>query len=217
MFKVDLHTHSIASHDGGITAVQYRSILDDGILDAVAVTDHNSAEFALALQKELGDKIIVGEEIMTSHGEIIGLYLSKTIPSGLSPLDTIRKIKDQGGLVYIPHPFETIRKGVSPHTLEEITEFIDIIEVCNGRAFLQNRSSQAVVWARLNSVVSAASSDAHGYKGLGKTFSSLSEMPTKESLMQLLDKGILRTAVPSARALLYPKYNKLRKRLGKKR
>jgi predicted metal-dependent phosphoesterase TrpH len=215
MFKVDLHTHSVASPDGGITEQQYRQILDQGILDAVAVTDHNTAKFALHLRQQLGDKIIVGEEIMTSHGEIIGLYLTATVPGGLSPLDTIRRIKDQGGLVYIPHPFETIRKGVGPQTLEEIAEYIDIMEVCNGRVFLQNRSSQAVVWARLNQKVGAASSDAHGVKGVGKTFSSLAELPTKEGLVALLEHGVLRTGPPSPRALLYPKYHRLRKRLRK--
>lgn len=215
MFKVDLHTHSVASPDGGISSHQYRQILNNGMLDVVAVTDHNTAEFALELQKELGDQVIVGEEIMSSHGEIIGLYLTATIPGGLSPLDTIRRIKDQGGLVYVPHPFETVRKGIGPGALEEIAEYIDIMEVCNGRAFLQNRSSQAVVWARLNHVVGAASSDAHGVKGVGKTFSSLSEIPTKENLVTLLEHGVLRTSVPSPRALLYPKYHRLRKRLRK--
>ncbi len=215
MFKVDLHTHSDASPDGGITKHQYQQILDKGILDVIAVTDHNTAEFALELHKELGDQIIVGEEIMTSHGEIIGLYLSATVPGGLSPLDTIRRIKDQGGLVYIPHPFESIRKGMSPGALEEVADYIDIIEVCNGRAFMQNRSSQAVVWARLNQKVGAASSDAHGIKGVSKTFSSLSEVPTKETLVALLDHGVLRTGTPSARALLYPKYHRFRKKWKK--
>jgi predicted metal-dependent phosphoesterase TrpH len=215
MFKVDLHTHSIASPDGGITKHQYQQILDAGTLDAVAVTDHNSAEFALELWKELGNRVIVGEEIMSSHGEIIGLYLTETIPGGLSPLDTIRSIKDQGGLVYIPHPFETIRKGMSPQALEEIAEYIDIMEVCNGRAFMQNRSSQAVVWTRLNHKVGAASSDAHGIKGIGKTFSSLAELPVKENLVTLLEHGVLRTGTPSPFALLYPKYHRLRKRLRK--
>jgi predicted metal-dependent phosphoesterase TrpH len=215
MFKVDLHTHSSASPDGGITKQQYQQILNKGTLDAVAITDHNTAEFALQLRQELGDKIIVGEEIMTSHGEIVGLYLSATIPGGLSPLDTIRRIKDQGGLVYIPHPFETIRKGIGPQALEEIADYIDIMEVCNGRAFMQNRSSQAVVWTRLNNVVGAASSDAHGVKGVGKTFSSLPELPTKENLVALLEHGVLRTGTPSPQALLYPKYHRLRKRLRK--
>ena len=215
MFKVDLHTHSVASPDGGISAREYQEALNTNVLDAIAVTDHNTIEFALALQRELGDKIIVGEEIMTTHGEIVGLFLTELVPAGLSPLDTIRAIKDQHGLVYIPHPFETIRKGIDPQTLDEISDYVDIIEVCNGRAFTQNRSSQAVVWARLNTKESAASSDAHGFRGLGQTYCDLHDMPVRDNLLGLLNHSVLRTAHPSLRALLYPKYHRLRKRFGK--
>jgi predicted metal-dependent phosphoesterase TrpH len=142
------------------------------------------------------------------------LFLTERVPAGLSPQDTVRHIKDQDGLVYIPHPFETYRKGMAPHILEEIADFVDIIEVCNGRAFLQNRSSQAVVWARLNQKDGAASSDAHGFKGLGRTYSDLSEMPTRANLLTILDTAVLRTRNPSFRALLYPKYHRFRKKLG---
>ncbi len=215
MFKVDFHTHSIASPDGGITALQYEQALNSGKLDAIAITDHNTTEFALHMQQQLGDKIIVGEEIMTTRGEIIGLYLTETIPSGLSPAETIEQIKAQDGIVYVPHPFETIRSGLSPQVLEEIADKIDIIEICNGRAFLQNRSSQTVVWSRLNNVIGAASSDAHGSLGLGKTYSSLPEMPTRENLVALLSRATHHTGRPGARTLLYPKYHKLRKKLRK--
>lgn len=213
MFKVDLHTHSNISPDGGIRPEQYQQALSRGLLDAIAVTDHNRIDMAEALQKQLGDQIIIGEEIMTTHGEIVGLFLKQFVRPGLSPIDTVKQIKDQGGLVYIPHPFETVRKGLNARSLEEIADFVDIIEVCNGRAFLQNRSAQAVVWAKLNAKDAAASSDAHGYKGLGKTFSDLPEMPTKDNLLELLDRAVLRTGHPSLQALLYPKYHKFRKKL----
>lgn len=217
MFKVDLHTHSIASPDGGISARQYEQALTSGRLDVIAITDHNSTEFALLMQQQLGDRIIVGEEIMTTRGEIIGLYLTQTIPSGLSPAETIDQIRAQGGIVYIPHPFETIRSGLTPQTLEEIADTIDLIEICNGRAFLQNRSSQTVVWSRLNNVVGAASSDAHGSLGIGKTYSSLAEIPTKETLVSLLQRATHHTGRPGARTLLYPKYHRLRKKIRKNR
>ena len=213
MYKVDLHTHSSASPDGGITPEQYRKALSSGMLSAIAITDHNAITTALDLHAELGDQIIVGEEVMTTHGEIVGLYLTDPVPAGLSPHDTIKNIKDQGGIVYIPHPFETFRKGIDPSTLESIADFVDIIEVCNGRAFLQNRSAQAVVWARLNQKDSAASSDAHGYRGLGRTYSDLPEMPTRDNILQILDRSVLRTKNPTVRALLYPKYHRIRKRI----
>lgn len=215
MFKVDLHTHSSASPDGGISEAQYRKALDIGLLDCIAVTDHNRIDYAQELQSGLGERIIVGEEIMSSAGEIIGLFLSEPVPSGLTPQDTIAAIRSQNGLVYIPHPFETIRKGLHPGVLEELAEDIDMVEVCNGRAFAQNRSEQAVVWAKLNHVIGMASSDAHGYHGLGRTYTQLSELPNRDNLLKLSMSGIPRTEQPGIRALLYPKYHRLKRKIKK--
>ncbi|MCA9331322.1 PHP domain-containing protein [Candidatus Saccharibacteria bacterium] len=217
MYKIDLHTHSVASPDGGITADQYRRALGAKLLDVVAITDHNTADFALEMRRQLGDSIIVGEEIMTSAGEIVGLFLTRTIQPGLTPQETIKRIKEQHGIVYIPHPFETIRKGMHPAVLDELVDYVDIIEVCNGRAFFQNKSEQAVVWTRINGKIGAASSDAHGYQGLGSTYTSLTEIPTPENFLKLMYSGIPMTGRPSVRALLYPKLNRLRKKVRKAR
>jgi predicted metal-dependent phosphoesterase TrpH len=217
MFKVDLHTHSVVSPDGGITADQYHRALGTKLLDAIAITDHNRIDFALSLRDKMGDAIIVGEEIMTTAGEIIGLFLSRVIKPGLTPQETIKQIKEQGGIVYIPHPFETVRKGMHPAVLDEIVDYIDILEICNGRAFFQNKSEQAVVWARIHAKIGAASSDAHGFQGLGATYTSILEMPTRDSLLKLLDNGIPMTGRPTVRALLYPKLNRLRKKIRRHR
>lgn len=216
MYKVDLHTHSIASPDGGLGAGHYKRALETGLLDYIAITDHNRIDYALLMQQELGDQIIVGEEIMTEVGEVIGLYLRQPIRPELSLAATIAAIKEQDGIVYIPHPFETTRKGLHPSDLESIEELVDIIEVCNGRALIQNRSSQSLVWSKLNQVPGAASSDAHGYKGLGKTYTLLKEVPSRERLKELISQGTPTTDRPSLRALLYPKYHRLRKRFGSK-
>ena len=213
MYKVDLHTHSVASHDGGISAEQYAHALSTNILDVIAVTDHNHIDFALGVQQQLGDRIIVGEEIMTTGGEIIGLYLTKRIKPGLSPLETIKQIKEQGGLVYVPHPFESVRKGLHPAALEELVDYVDIVEVCNGRAFLQNRSAQTVIWAKLNHVIGAASSDAHGIRGLGKTYTRVKKLPAVGDLVEIVANGTPVTERPGVRSLLYPKYHRIRKKL----
>lgn len=213
MFKVDLHTHSTDSPDGGITLAQYKHILDSGVLDYIAITDHNTIDTALTIQKALGDKIIVGEEIMTAEGEIIGLYLSKNIPAGLNPYETVKLIKDQGGIVYIPHPFETVRHGLHPAALEKIQDMIDIIEVYNGRVFFQDRSEQAAVWAKLNQIIGAASSDAHGVKGLGSTYTQVPDAITQGNLLSLLSSGTPFARRPTMRSLMYPKYHRLRKKL----
>lgn len=216
MFRIDLHTHSVASPDGGITLKQYKKILEAGILDCIAITDHNRIDFATQAKSILGERIIVGEEIMTSLGEIVGLFLDEPIKPGMSPEETIQAIREQNGVVYIPHPFETIRKGLHPATLELIQNDVDVLEVCNGRAFLQDHSQQALVWAKLNKVSSAASSDAHGVVGLGRSFTILNQIPSRDTLISLLKNGTLQTKRPRVRGLLYPKYHTIRKKVIRK-
>jgi len=216
MYRIDLHTHSIASPDGGNSAADYHKIISNGTLDCIAITDHNRIDFAQEMQKSFGDRIIVGEEIMTTAGEIIGLFLSEKVRPGLSPEETIDAIDSQGGLVYIPHPFETLRKGLDILIIDELKGRIDVIEVYNGRALAQNRSQQAAVWAKLNSIPVAASSDAHGIKGLGKTYSAMAEIPTAKTLIQLLANSTYVIGRPSIRALAYPKFHKVRKKLSGK-
>jgi predicted metal-dependent phosphoesterase TrpH len=213
MYKIDLHTHSVMSKDGGIKPEQYAHALSTNLLDVIAITDHNTIDFATHMQQQLGDRIIVGEEIMTTGGEIIGLYLNERIKPGLSPLETIKQIKEQDGLVYIPHPFESVRHGLHPGTMDELVDYLDIIEVCNGRAWLQNRSAQSAIWAKLNRVVGSASSDAHGSRGLGKTYTRTKTLPGKGDLLEVLAHGVPVTDRPGVRALLYPRYHRLRKKI----
>lgn len=213
MYKVDLHTHSIASKDGALRAEDYRRLLS-GQLDAIAITDHNTTDFARQLQQELGDKIIVGEEISSTEGEIIGLYLKETIPANLSAKETVRRILLQKGLVYIPHPFETVRSGVNAATLKKIIADVHIIEVHNGRAVFQNRSELAKEWSVQYQKPGAASSDSHGPKGWGRTFSLLPTLPTRATLVKLLHQAEYETGWPGVQGLLYPKVTRFKKRFG---
>jgi predicted metal-dependent phosphoesterase TrpH len=212
MFKVDFHTHSSASPDGSLTGDQYRQMLKSKRLDCIAVTDHNSITLAQELHNELGPKIIIGEEITTKVGEVIGLFLTKEVPADLALAETVRLIQEQGGLVYVPHPFETVRKGISEEALEPVAAEVDIMEVYNGRAIFQNRSDDAQTWADLHLVPGAASSDSHGVAGWGRTYTSLSEIPTRENLLNLLKNAEYTHASPGIRGILYPKFNRLRKK-----
>ncbi len=218
MPRVDLHTHSTASHDGAISMAQYKKVLASGVLDCIAITDHNRIDLAQKLQEELGsDKIIVGEEIATSEGEIIGLYLSSPILPNQSLEVTIEAVRKQGGIVYIPHPFETVRKGISPQALQRIRSSIDILESANGRALLQNKGPQAHTWARLHNIPTFASSDAHRAKALGKTFTTLETLPTRETLIQLLQKAKKTYQRPSIGDVLAPKRAKIVKVLRRQK
>lgn len=209
--KIDLHTHSVASHDGGLSEQDYRTMVAEGGLDCIAITDHNTVSFARKMHDDLGEKIIVGEEIMTRDGEIIGLYLKDTIPAHLSLKETIQHIKLQDGLVYVPHPFETVRHGVRSAALASMIEEVDIIETANGRAFFQNRSPLAKAWAVRFKKAGAAASDAHGPRGWGRTYNELEKMPTKKTLVKLLHSSIPTVRFPGVAGILYPKLNKIKK------
>ena len=210
MVKIDLHTHSIASPDGGISLHQYSDMLATK-LDYIAITDHNRIDFALEARHNLGDKIIVGEEIMTQDGEIIGLYLSKKIKPFQSLGNTIRLIKQQKGLVYVPHPFETIRHGIPVAKLTPHIDSLDIIEVINGRAMLGDKSQQATNFANKHGLSGAVSSDSHGFHGWGVTYSITKQSPSRDNLANLLQKSDFVYKKPHIRALLYPKYNRIKK------
>lgn len=212
MYKIDLHTHSVASPDGSLNEGDYRKMFDVGRLDCIAVTDHNTIAFARELHAKLGERIIVGEEVTTLDGEIIGLYLTKLVKPGMSAADTVAAIKEQGGLVCVPHPFETVRKGVSIMTLNVIAEQVDIIEVRNGRAVFQNKSKQAEAWAAKHHVTGVASSDAHGWHGWGRTYAMVSELPTRDTLLKLLANATYKVGLPGIRGVLYPKLNRIRRR-----
>lgn len=213
MLKVDLHTHSISSPDGGISPEQYAYIIENDLLDYIAITDHDTIKTAKALFHSLGEHIIIGEEISTAEGELIGLFLTSRIKPGQSAYQTAEHIKEQGGIVYVPHPFETVRKGLSEATLNGIAELVDIVEAHNGRALFQNKGPEAATWARLHSKAVAASSDAHGFKGLGHSYTVLSEAPNKNTLTESLSLGRPVTERPPLRTLLYPKAHRLRKKL----
>lgn len=158
----------------------------------------------------MGDRIIVGEEISTKDGEIIGLYLKETIPGGIGIDEAIASIKHQGGFVYVPHPFETFRKGLRQMTMDQIAEDIDIIETFNGRGRFRGKPALSEQFAINNNLPQAASSDAHGAGGLGHTSSTITEFPTQKTLKKLLSDAILDKTYAPFYTFFYPMYNRIK-------
>jgi predicted metal-dependent phosphoesterase TrpH len=212
-YRIDLHSHSSLSHDGGITKRQYVKILEKKILDCIAITDHNETKFARSLKNELGNRIIVGEEIKTLDGEIIGLFLTKTIPAGLAAGETVTKIHNDGGLVYIPHPFEQIRDSLQEDKLMEIIETVDIIEIFNGRGFMRGQPLKAMDIANAQKIAMASSSDAHCLSGINSAYNIVSEMPESKNLVELLVKGNLQKKHAPLYSLLCPGFNRIKNKL----
>lgn len=212
MYAIDLHTHSVASPDGALREAHYRWMLEKGPLTTIAITDHDTVDFAQKLHKQLGDAIIVGEEITTADGEIIGLFLKTSVEPGLPAPDTVQAIHAQGGLVCVPHPYERMRKGLSKATLEAIAGEVDIIEIHNGRASLDAKPSQAIEWAQRHHIAMTSSSDAHGPHGWGRTYASVAQQPTRDNLVKLLLQADFQKGTVGFRGRLYPKLNRLKKR-----
>jgi predicted metal-dependent phosphoesterase TrpH/glycosyltransferase involved in cell wall biosynthesis len=167
----DLHMHTSRSHD---CAVEVRDLLDhaeaDG-LGAIAVTDHNvfgGAQEAVELARRRSLTVIPGEEIKTDgQGEVIGLFLEREIPPGLSFPDTIAAIREQGGLVYLPHPFDRLHAIPDPATLHRHLAEIDVFEVYNARLLFEAYNDEALRFARKYNLTMGAGSDAHVLQGVG--------------------------------------------------
>jgi len=190
LLKADLHIHTEYSMDCSMPLEQVISrCLETGI-NCVAIADHGTAEGALKMQDIAPFAVVVAEEILTRHGEIMGMFLKETIPSGLSAEQTISRIKAQGGLVCIPHPFDMFRKSaLDSEVIEEVAEQIDVIEVFNSRSLLPGASTKAQVFAEKYGIPKSAGSDAHTPNEIGNAYIEMPEFNGKDDFLQALAKG----------------------------
>jgi len=172
LIEVDLHMHTDHSGDCATPVDVLINTARDRNLGAIAITDHNEVSGAIEARKlaeELGDiKVIVAEEVKTAEqGEVIGLFLEEKIPKGLTMGETIREIRAQGGLVYVPHPFDRFHSVPDYEHLLDIVEEIDLLEVFNPRVAVTAFNEEAVRFAAKYRIVPAAGSDSHVAQGLG--------------------------------------------------
>ncbi len=168
---VDLHMHTSWSHDCSIGVDELLDHAEEEGLGAIAVTDHNVFGGALeAVEKAKGRGLIVipGEEVKTAgQGEVIGLFLKEEIPRGMSFAETVEAIRGQGGLVYVPHPFDRLHAIPDPATLHRHLAEIDVFEVYNARLLFEGYNDEAVRFARKYNLTAGAGSDAHVLQGVG--------------------------------------------------
>ncbi|MDX6624957.1 MAG: hypothetical protein QOE75_2889 [Solirubrobacterales bacterium] len=172
LIEVDLHMHTDHSGDCATPVDVLLQTARDRGLGAIAITDHNEVSGALEARRIAADfddlKVIVAEEVKTKEqGEVIGLFLEEKIPKGLTMAETIAAIREQGGLVYVPHPFDRFHSVPDYEHLLEMVEEIDILEVFNPRVALTSFNEEAVRFASKYRIVSGAGSDSHVAQGLG--------------------------------------------------
>ena len=160
--KADLHAHTHFSRDAVTSVETFVRRYQHAGIDCVAVSDHNNIDGALAVRGEAPFRVIVSEEIKTSEGEIIGLFLQETVRKGLTPEETVRAIREQNGLVLIPHPFDRLRgSALREPALLRILPDVDIIEVFNARTVRGADDERARRLAEEHGKAMSAATDAH--------------------------------------------------------
>ncbi len=217
MLKCDLHLHSNRSSDCNMsldTIIQ--TCLRRGI-NCIALTDHNTISAALELQRLAPFTVIPGEEIKTTEGEIIGLFLTDEIPRGKSPGATVEEIHRQGGVVYIPHPFDRVRRSVLRRAaLMEVLDQVDVIEVYNSRISFRRDVEEAQRFALDHGKLQGAGSDSHIWWELGNSYVEMSEFEDRDSFLSSLAQGTIHGKLTSPAAHFASSLTKLRKKYLKR-
>ena len=161
-WQVDLHNHTLWSKD---CLTEFETIIrlcQQRGIDRIAITDHNTVEGALAMQEIAPDLVIVGEEIMTTQGEILAYFVRETVPAGLTPEETIRRLRDQGAVISVSHPFDRLRKGAWQEAdLSRIVDQVDAIEIFNARCIFPQDNNLAESFAQQHDVAGTVGSDSH--------------------------------------------------------
>jgi glycosyltransferase involved in cell wall biosynthesis len=196
LIDVDLHMHTDHSHDCATPVEVLLAEARARGLGAIAVTDHNEISGALEARAKTGPdlRVIVGEEVKTAEqGEVIGLFIEEKIPRGLTLQETIAEIKRQGGLVYVPHPFDRLHSVPDYEHLLDVLDDVDAIEVFNPRIAISEFNEEAVRFAAKYRIPAGAGSDAHVPQGLGSVRIRMREFDgPQEFLQSLRDADIVR-------------------------
>jgi predicted metal-dependent phosphoesterase TrpH/glycosyltransferase involved in cell wall biosynthesis len=192
----DLHMHTDHSHDCSVPVPALLDHAESIGLGAIAITDHNvfsGAQEAVELARGRDLIVIPGEEVKTDSGEVIGLFLEEEIPRGMSMGETIAAIREQGGVVYLPHPFDRLHTIPDATTLHRHLAEIDVFEVFNARLLFEAMNDEALRFARKYNLTMGAGSDAHVLQGVGTGLVRLRAFETPEEfLISLRNAEILR-------------------------
>jgi glycosyltransferase involved in cell wall biosynthesis len=195
LIDVDLHMHTDHSYDCATPVEVLLAEARTRGLGAIAVTDHNEISGALEAQaKADGVKVIVGEEVKTAdQGEVIGLFITEKIRRGMTLQETIAEIKRQGGLVYVPHPFDRMHSVPDYKHLLDVLDDVDAIEVFNPRIAISEFNEEAVRFAAKYRMPAGAGSDAHVPQGLGSVRIRMRDFDGPEEFLESLrDADIVR-------------------------
>lgn len=216
--RIDMHLHTRHSFDCLTDPVRLLESLAARGLDRVCITDHNEIGTALAMKARYPERVIVGEEVKTAEGvDVIGLFIERAIPKGTPALETCARIHEQGGIVYVPHPFAR-GKGGGGSILEVIEQEVDAVEGFNARLHDPVLNERAVAWAQARSLPLGAGSDAHTLAEVGRAWVELPPCADEPAaFLTALRAGTIHGRASSRAVHVASTYAKLHKRLMPRR
>jgi predicted metal-dependent phosphoesterase TrpH len=190
MIRVEFHCHTIFSHDSLVSIEDLYRTAKEKHLDRVIVTDHNRINGALLAHEKFPEIFVIGEEVMTSEGEILAAFVNEVIPKGLTPKEAIQLLRDQGAFIWVPHPFDKARSGSwDLNELKKIASLVDAIEVFNSRCINNECNLLAADFAKSNSLLTTVGSDAHSKYELGRSTLVLPDFHNAQELRQSLSNA----------------------------
>ena len=183
MIRVEFHCHTIESKDSLTTPEKLLEACRIKHIDRVVITDHNTIAGALLARKLDPERVIIGEEIMTPHGEILAAFVKEEIPPGLPPMEVIARLREQDAFIRLSHPFDKRRDGHWKfEVLLEIVPYVDAIEIYNSRNMWPGGNKQAEEFAEKHGLPGTVGSDAHTAYEIGKATMLLPEFNDSSSL-----------------------------------
>lgn len=191
--RVDLHSHTMWSGDSTTTPEELEQAVVESGIDVLCITDHQAVRGAVELSRRLPCRVVVGEELRTHAGEIIGLFLRERVPAGTSPADAARAIRAQGGVVYVPHPFDPMRHNMAEPALRSLAAegLLDAVEVLNAKTSLTSLNRRAGEFAAEFGLAAGAGSDAHVPDALGAAYVEMPDFDGPEDFLDALREAVV--------------------------
>ena len=191
MLRVDLHSHTMWSGDSTTTPDELADAVVAGGIDVLCITDHATIDGAVRLADELPCRVVVGEEVRTAAGELIGLFLDERVAPGLAAAEAARAIREQGGLVYVPHPFDPMRACLREDVLRSLCDdgLVDAVEVFNAKTSPASLNEAAAAFALTYGLAGGAGSDAHVPAAIGSAYVEMDDFADAASFLAALAGG----------------------------
>lgn len=216
MITLEFHCHTSASKDSLTRPEDLVNTARRKGLARLVITDHNSIQGALAAQRLDPGLVIVGEEIMTTRGEILAAFVQEEIPPGLTPEETIKRLKEQGAFISVSHPYDTHRKGGWKEAdLLEIIPHVDAIEIFNSRCMDPRFNHRAELFAQQYNLAGTVGSDAHGAFEVGTSVMLLDPFEGPDGMRKVIRQAKFRTKLSPWWVHLVSRYASIKKKINR--